>query len=172
MPAQVRRPNTSASAELMPSPMTAPMTSGSKYGIDQPPFVKPPSVSSSGPPGACITPSRLMNSLTMTFIARSFVRTTATLLGSPRAAPEAPSGLEHAERSGERQRADVPTCARDQRAGPVDAVVEHPAAVRPDDERADQDHRHDERQLRDDPRVPEHTPPRAETEDEAGEERA
>src|SRR3954465_8459120 len=39
------------------------MTSGSKNGIDQPPCWKPPSRSSSAPPGACTTPSRLMNSL-------------------------------------------------------------------------------------------------------------
>ena len=45
------------------SSTTAPMTSGSKYGIDQPPWRNPPLVSSSGPPGACTTPSRLMNSL-------------------------------------------------------------------------------------------------------------
>src|SRR5688572_19229535 len=43
--------------------MVDPITSGSKYGIDQPPCRKPPSVSSSAPPGACTTPSRLMNSL-------------------------------------------------------------------------------------------------------------
>src|SRR5256885_17224498 len=43
--------------------MKPPITSGSKNGIDHPPWVKPPSVSSSGPPGACTTPSRLMNSL-------------------------------------------------------------------------------------------------------------
>src|SRR3954468_5464671 len=39
------------------------MTSGSKKGIDQPPCWNPPSRSSSAPPGACTTPSRLMNSL-------------------------------------------------------------------------------------------------------------
>jgi len=34
------------------------------YGIDQPPWLNPPVVSSAGPPGACTTPSRAMNSLT------------------------------------------------------------------------------------------------------------
>src|SRR5688572_29898274 len=43
--------------------MNVPITSGSKKGIDHPPCWKPPSVSSSLPPGACTTPSRLMNSL-------------------------------------------------------------------------------------------------------------
>src|SRR5258705_6968664 len=43
--------------------MLDPITSGSKYGIDHPPCSTPPSVSSSAPPGACTTPSRLMNSL-------------------------------------------------------------------------------------------------------------
>src|SRR4029077_2635773 len=57
----------------MPPLITGPMTSGSKYGIDHPPCAKPPSVSSSGPPGACTTPSRLMNSYTTTRIGRSSV---------------------------------------------------------------------------------------------------
>ena len=39
------------------------MVSGSKYGIDQPPWANPPSVSSPWPPGAWTTPSRLMKSL-------------------------------------------------------------------------------------------------------------
>src|SRR4051794_26044873 len=43
--------------------MAGPITSGSKNGIDQPPCWNPPSRSSSAPPGACTTPSRLMNSL-------------------------------------------------------------------------------------------------------------
>ncbi len=53
----------SASVRLATSSMVEPMTSGSKNGIDQPPCWNPPSVSSSRPPGACTTPSRLMNSL-------------------------------------------------------------------------------------------------------------
>ena len=61
IPSKVRRPNNSASTVANLAPMVPPMTSGSKYGIDQPPWAKPPSVSSSGPPGACTTPSRLMN---------------------------------------------------------------------------------------------------------------
>ncbi|MGH4015659.1 MAG: hypothetical protein ACRDSL_17395 [Pseudonocardiaceae bacterium] len=49
--------------------ITEPMVCGSKYGIDQPPWVNPPSVSSSRPPGACTTPSKLMKSLRMICIA-------------------------------------------------------------------------------------------------------
>src|SRR5213596_3454023 len=41
--------------------------SSSSKGICQPPCLKPPSVSSSGPPGACMTPSRVTNSLTMSW---------------------------------------------------------------------------------------------------------
>src|SRR5512146_2250353 len=40
----------------------------SEYGPVQPPYAKPPLVSSSGPPGACITPSREICSSTMTFL--------------------------------------------------------------------------------------------------------
>lgn len=59
----VRRPNNSTSALVSASSKAPPTTSGSKKGCDQPPWAKPPSVSSSGPPGACTTPSKLMNSL-------------------------------------------------------------------------------------------------------------
>src|SRR5689334_8329815 len=65
MPSQVRRPNNSASVRSMTSPIVAPIVAGLKYGFDQPPCRNPPSVSSSGPPGACTPPSRLMNSLMM-----------------------------------------------------------------------------------------------------------
>ena len=63
MTCHVRRPKRRASVRLAASSMLDPMTSGSKNGIDHPPCWKPPSVSSSAPPGACTTPSRLMNSL-------------------------------------------------------------------------------------------------------------
>src|SRR5215211_8911220 len=65
MTSHVRRPNSNASVRSMTSPMTAPIESGSKNGADQPPCWNSPSVSSSGPPGACTTPSRLMKSLRM-----------------------------------------------------------------------------------------------------------
>src|SRR5512141_419310 len=39
----------------------------SEYGAIHPPYAKPPLVSSSGPPGACMTPSREICSSTITF---------------------------------------------------------------------------------------------------------
>src|SRR6266851_1311234 len=39
-----------------------------------PPYAKPPLVSSSGPPGACMTPSRETNSSTLTFLMTDFLR--------------------------------------------------------------------------------------------------
>ncbi len=44
----------------------------SKYGPCHPPCSKPPLGSSSAPPGACMTPSSVRNSLTITLIATSF----------------------------------------------------------------------------------------------------
>src|SRR4029079_11304372 len=41
---------------------------GSECGLIQPPYAKPPLVSSSGPPGACMTPSSEANSSTLTFL--------------------------------------------------------------------------------------------------------
>ena len=67
----VRRPNSNASALVSASVKAPPTTSGSKNGCDQPPCAKPPSVSSSGPPGACTTPSTLMNSMTTIRIVHS-----------------------------------------------------------------------------------------------------
>src|SRR4051794_37433892 len=60
----VLRPSSRAKGGLICSAMTLPAAS-SKYGKVQPPYWKPPDVSSSGPPGACMTPSRLMNDRTM-----------------------------------------------------------------------------------------------------------
>src|SRR3989454_6913154 len=42
--------------------------SSCQYGIVQPPYANPPSRSSSLPPGACMTPSRVTNSETMSFL--------------------------------------------------------------------------------------------------------
>src|SRR5689334_24756429 len=47
--------------------MTLPRNS-SKYGTVQPPSVKLPLVSSVGPPGPCMTPSRLMKVRTIIFL--------------------------------------------------------------------------------------------------------
>src|SRR5512145_2053920 len=46
--------------------MMAPPRS-SKCGTTQPPYLKLPSVSSCGPPGACMTPSRVTNVRTIIF---------------------------------------------------------------------------------------------------------
>ena len=60
----VRRPSSSAPpAEPMSCPRKRPRTS-SLYGWNQPPWSNPPRWSSSGRPGACITPSRLRFSIT------------------------------------------------------------------------------------------------------------
>src|SRR6266446_4435525 len=40
----------------------------SECGLVHPPYAKPPLVSSSGPPGACMTPSRETNSSTLIFL--------------------------------------------------------------------------------------------------------
>src|SRR5690349_7513392 len=53
--------------------MTAPRTS-SEYGACHPPYAKPPLGSSSGPPPACMTPSRVTNSSTITFLMTVFLQ--------------------------------------------------------------------------------------------------
>src|SRR5260221_6521910 len=53
--------------------MTVPITS-SEYGACHPPYAKPPLVSSSGPPPACMTPSRVTNSSTITFLMTEFLQ--------------------------------------------------------------------------------------------------
>src|SRR5713101_2990487 len=49
-------------------------TTGSECGLVHPPYAKPPLVSSSGPPGACMTPSREINSSTLIFLMTEFLR--------------------------------------------------------------------------------------------------
>src|SRR5512147_1524061 len=46
----------------------------SEYGAIQPPYAKPPLVSSSGPPGACMTPSREICSSAITFLMTAFLQ--------------------------------------------------------------------------------------------------
>src|SRR3989440_10864345 len=53
--------------------MTVPSTS-SEYGACHPPYAKLPLVSSSGPPPAWMTPSRVMNSRTITFLMTEFLQ--------------------------------------------------------------------------------------------------
>src|SRR5258708_6542688 len=47
---------------------------GAECGLVHPPYAKPPLVSSSGPPGACMTPSRETNSSTFTFLMADLLR--------------------------------------------------------------------------------------------------
>src|SRR5215469_7751276 len=54
--------------------LTAVERTGSECGLIHPPWAKPPLVSSSGPPGACMTPSRETNSSTFTFLMIEFLR--------------------------------------------------------------------------------------------------
>src|SRR5258708_39418955 len=51
---------------------------GSEYGACPPPYAKPPLVSSSSPPPACMTPSRVTNSSTITFLMTEFLQHLAT----------------------------------------------------------------------------------------------
>src|SRR3989344_3858451 len=60
-------PNKSSKGIFICSSITFPEKS-SKYGTVHPPYLKPLEVSSSGPPGACITPSRVKNSRTISFL--------------------------------------------------------------------------------------------------------
>src|ERR1041385_5224209 len=63
---KVLRPNNRSNGRLICLFMVAPITS-SEYGACHPPYTKPPLVSSSGPPTACMKPSRVINSSTITF---------------------------------------------------------------------------------------------------------
>src|SRR6266540_2017252 len=47
---------------------------GSECGLIHPPYAKPPLVSSSGPPRACMTPSREICSSTITFLMTEFLQ--------------------------------------------------------------------------------------------------
>src|SRR5262249_43670064 len=74
---KVLRPNNRSNGRFICLFMTAPITS-STYGTCHPPYAKPPLVSSSGPPPACITPSRVTNSRTITFLMTEFLHHLAT----------------------------------------------------------------------------------------------
>ena len=52
----------------------------SECGLIHPPYSKPPLVSSVGPPGACMTPSREMNSNTLTFLMTEFLPVLSALV--------------------------------------------------------------------------------------------
>src|SRR5215467_8718207 len=74
---KVLRPNNRSNGMLICLFMTVPITS-SEYGACHPPYAKPPLVSSSGPPPACMTPSRDMNWSTITFLMTEFLQHLAT----------------------------------------------------------------------------------------------
>ena len=63
----VRRPSSNAPVVCMPSAASLPVSS-SAYGTLQPPCLNPPRRSSSGRPGACMTPSRVTLLKTMIFV--------------------------------------------------------------------------------------------------------
>src|SRR5215207_2946870 len=74
---KVLRPNNRSNGMLICLFMTLPITS-SEYGACHPPYAKPPLVSSSRAPPACMTPSRVMNSSAITFLMTDFLQHLAT----------------------------------------------------------------------------------------------
>src|SRR5512143_2554858 len=70
---KVLRPNNKSNGMFICLLRTVPRIA-SEYGADQPPYAKPPLVSSSGPPGACMTPSMEICSSTMTLLMTEFLQ--------------------------------------------------------------------------------------------------
>src|SRR5258708_38427481 len=64
---KVLRPSSKSNGRIIGF-LIAVETTGSECGLVHPPYAKPPLVSSSGPPGPCMTPSRQTNSSTLTFL--------------------------------------------------------------------------------------------------------
>src|SRR5260370_14871630 len=64
---KVLRPGNKSNGMFICFFMAAELT-GSECGLVHPPYAKPPLVSSSGPPGAWMTPSRETNSSTLIFL--------------------------------------------------------------------------------------------------------
>src|SRR3954453_5170792 len=77
----VLRPNRNAVAWLLSSTTNSP-TAGSANGACQPPWLKASLGSSSGPPGACITPSRVRNVCTVSFMVMLTTRRRDSVRGS------------------------------------------------------------------------------------------
>src|SRR5687768_17792839 len=69
---KVLRPNNRSNGIFIFFIRAVPILS-SEYGADHPPYAKPPLVSSSGPPGACMTPSREICSSTISFLMIEFL---------------------------------------------------------------------------------------------------
>src|SRR5207247_10386093 len=74
---KVLHPNNKSNVLFICLCMTVPRAS-SEYGAWHPPYAKTPLVSSSGPPPACMTPPRVMNSSTITFLMTEFLHHLAT----------------------------------------------------------------------------------------------
>src|ERR1041384_3562257 len=70
---KVLRPKSRSKGMLICFCTAAPRMSSS-YGAAHPPYAKPSLLSSSGPPGPCMTPSREMCSSTMIFLMTEFLR--------------------------------------------------------------------------------------------------
>src|SRR5512140_730907 len=70
---KVVRPNNRSNGRFIFLLRAVPRIS-SEYGLIHPPYAKPPLVSSSGPPGACMTPSREICSSTITFLMTEFLQ--------------------------------------------------------------------------------------------------
>src|SRR5512143_587022 len=76
---KVLRPNNRSNGEFICLLRSVPRVA-SEYGPIHPPYANPPLVSSSGPPGACMTPSRETCSSTMTFLMTEFLQHLDTYL--------------------------------------------------------------------------------------------
>src|SRR5215217_718376 len=74
---KVLRPNNRSNGMFICLFMAVPITS-SEYGACHPPYAKPPLVSSSGPPPACMTPSRVTKSSAITFLMTKLLQQLAT----------------------------------------------------------------------------------------------
>src|SRR6266545_2568746 len=70
---KVLRPNNKSNGMFICRLRTVPRIA-SAHGAVQPPYAKPPLVSSSGPPGAWMTPSREICSSTITFLITEFLQ--------------------------------------------------------------------------------------------------
>src|ERR1700733_7712001 len=70
---KVLRPINKSNGRFICSFMAVERT-GAECGLIHPPHAKPPLVSSSGPPGACMTPSSETNSSTLIFLMTEFLR--------------------------------------------------------------------------------------------------
>src|SRR6187431_3347541 len=70
---KVLRPNNRSNGEFICFLRAVPRIS-SEYGPDHPPYAKPLLVSSSGPPGACMTPSMEICSSTIIFLITEFLQ--------------------------------------------------------------------------------------------------